>query len=127
MYSEPMWYNFSRQNPAVNPDLLPVRGWHNVIMTDNVAFADGSARSTKIDENIDWDSETTQAMRLSNAVPVSWVLRRGTTWRTDCYPTPGAFIKVRDGSGGWVVSLLPGAGSGWPLTGAQDNIVDPLY
>jgi hypothetical protein len=128
MYSEPMWYNFSRQDPAVDPDLLPVRGWHNVRMTDNVAFADGSARSTKVDENIAWDPDAIDQMGVSRAVTnISWILRRGTTWRTDCYPTPGAFIRVRDGNGGWRATEPMWAGTGWPLNGYEDNIVDPEF
>jgi hypothetical protein len=127
MYSEPMWYNFSRRQARVNPDLLPIRGWHNKKMTDNVAFADGSARSVRVDELSEWDPDVLAQMNITPQRPWDWFLRRGSTWRTDCYPTVGAFIRIRDGNGGWRAELPGFAGTGWPANGYQDNIVDPDY
>ena len=44
LYSEPLFYNFSRQDIGENPELVPIAGWHKKIMSDNVVYCDGSAR-----------------------------------------------------------------------------------
>ena len=131
MYSEPMFYNFSRQNPAVNPDLLPIRGWHRKVMTDNVMFADGSARPTTVNELADFDRETLAKMGFTPNFQWQWFLRRGTTWQTDCYPTGGAYIPrfrqegVRGGQR--VSSRPPGRYTGWPWYNYQDNFGRSRY
>lgn len=127
-YCEPLFYWFSRQQPnGFNPDVLRNRGWHGKRMTDNVAFADGSARPTLVEKSPPWDQNTKQQMNLTTSVPDYYVLRRGNTWRMDCYPTPGAWIRVRNGSGGWLMPEDPYKGTGWPLNGYQNNIVEPRY
>ena len=122
MYSEPMFYNFSRQSGAVNPDLLPVRGWHRKLMTDNVTYADGSARPTTVNELAEFDPQTLAKMGFTGNQGWRFFLRRGTTWQTDCYPTGGAYIpRFRNSTGVRISNRPPGGFTGWPYYNYQDN------
>ena len=124
MYSEPMFYNFSRQNPAINPELLPIRGWHRKVMTDNVMYADGSARTTTVNELAVFPRPLLDQMGYTSAFSYQWFLRRGTTWQTDCYPTGGAYIpRYRNSTGARVSNMPwnPTTYDGWPWSNYQDN------
>lgn len=128
MYSEPLFYGFTLQAPGgPDPDTILLRGWHNTVMTDNATFADGSGRSTRVDRMDEWSEDALAKMNVLRAVPPYYYLRRGRNWRTDCYPTPGAWIRVRNGTGGWIMPVPPDGynNAGWPTNGVQQNIVDP--
>lgn len=114
LYSEPLFYNMSRYNSQWNPDLLPLLGWHQKLMTDNVVFVDGSARFTFCDKLATWDTATLQKMNYTTSYDWTWFLRRGRTWQTDCYPTPGTRICMRDSSGRIITPMTTGW-TGWPF------------
>ena len=122
MYCEPMFYNASRVLGEV-ADAPPIVGWHKAIMKDNVAFADGSARSTLAVQMIDWPTTLLNEMNVANDNPWWYYLRRGDSWKTDCYPTPGSRIVMRNPAGQVVTPLTPTAqATKWPY--ANHNTVD---
>ena len=122
MYSEPLFYNFSRQDGSWNPDLLPIPGWHKRIMSDNVIYCDGSARTTKVDEQSEFDQQTLDAMNYTPNFPVYYFLRRGSTWQTDCYPAPGALIRCFSIYGQDQTPRPSDLGyTGWPFDNYQMN------
>lgn len=130
IYSEPLFYGWTLQDPrGPNPDEIQIRGWHMQRMTDNVAFVDGSARGARVGQKSLWDAETKRKMNIMTGWADWWILRRGRDWRMDCYPTTGAWIRIKNGSGGWIMNDLPGnlKNSGWPTDIVQQNIVDPNY
>lgn len=122
LYSEPLFYNMSRRVDAWDPNTLPLYGWHKKKMSDNVSFVDGSARTTTCDMLTPWDVATLTQMDYTSLYPpnFSWAyfLRRGKTWRTDCYPTPGARVPMPDAT----VNTNPTdlGYKGWPFTGWGD-------
>jgi len=102
LYSEPLFYNAS-YHPEDDPDILPILGWHKKVMQDNVAFVDGSARLTRGDTLITFTDETLIDMNYryhdGTLTEQTALLRRGRTWRTDCYPAPGTFIPILNDAG----------------------------
>lgn len=126
LYCEPLFYWWSRQSPGETPDpeQLMFPGWHRKVMADNVAFADGSARNTRVDRLANWDQADLEAMSFSPQYIDQWhfFLRRGNTWQTDCYPSPGALTRTYSDNG---VSLLPPSVldglSGWPFDNVTEN------
>ncbi|MCC6360683.1 MAG: prepilin-type N-terminal cleavage/methylation domain-containing protein [Phycisphaerales bacterium] len=130
LYSEPLFYMISRQDPTQpDPDLLTVRGWHNKVLTDNIALVDGSARPVLGVQLGNWEPALLQQMNYiggDGSQDWRWFLRRGKSWQTDCYPTPGAYV-ARYGPTG--VRLTPRLGqpyaTKWPFVGAQDNMDPP--
>lgn len=130
LYSEPLFYMISRQDPtSPDPDLLSVRGWHNKVLTDNVAFVDGSARSVLGVQLGNWEASLLQQMNYTDpngGIVWQWFLRRGKSWQTDCYPTPGAYVVRYSAAGVRVTPRVTGAvGNKWPFNGAQDNMDPP--
>ena len=124
MYSEPLFYNFSRQGGLIgDPSMIPIPGWHKKIMSDLVCYADASARMTRVDKTAEWDTLTLQKMNYTSNFPPYYFLRRGRTWQTDCYPSPGAIINVYSPSGS-LMTPNPGAigYTGWPFTNYQSNL-----
>ncbi|MFH1747424.1 MAG: prepilin-type N-terminal cleavage/methylation domain-containing protein [Planctomycetota bacterium] len=121
MYSEPLFYNFSRQGGLIdNPEVIPIPGWHKKIMSDLVAYCDGSARMTRVDKQSEFDAETLRLMNYTTAFPAYYFLRRGKTWQTDCYPSPGALIKVFAPNG---TDMTPDINYvGWPFNNYQTNL-----
>ena len=121
LYSEPLFYNFSRQGELIdNPEMIPIPGWHKKIMSDNVAYCDGSARMTRVDKLSEFDDETLRQMNYTTNFTYEWFLRRGRTWQTDCYPSPGALIRVFAPSG---QTLTPNPTyTGWPFDNYQANL-----
>jgi prepilin-type N-terminal cleavage/methylation domain-containing protein len=127
LYCEPLFYWWSRQTPGETPDpeKLMFPGWHKKIMSDNVVYVDGSARHTKIDELADWDQETLENMGFSPQFfddPYAF-LRRGRTWQTDCYPSPGAVTKTFADAGCvslWQPTFIEGY-TGWPFDNYTQN------
>ena len=119
---EPMFYNFSRQNAAINPDLLPIAGWHKKVMTDNVLYVDASARPTRVNELSTFDPTLLGKMGYTPNFPWNWFLRRGRTWQTDSYPTPGAFIAAKSPNGTRIPHNQLQTWTGWPFSNYQDNM-----
>ena len=120
-YSEPLFYNFSRQGDLIDdPEVLPIAGWHKKIMSDLVAYCDGSARLTRVDKLSEFETETLRKMNYTPNFTYSWFLRRGRTWQTDCYPSPGALIRVYAPSGQTLTPNPPY--TGWPFDNYQANL-----
>jgi prepilin-type N-terminal cleavage/methylation domain-containing protein len=100
LFCEPLFYWWSRQELDPGDDLdvgkMQIRGWHRRAMSDNVLYCDGSGRLTKVDRLEDWDQQTLEDMNFAADYindPYAF-LRRGRTWQTDCYPSPGALTKT---------------------------------
>ena len=121
LYSEPLFYNMSRQNESDDPTRVPLAGWHRKVMSDNVAFCDGSARMTKVGKLGVFDSATLAGMNFTSSFDWPYFLRRGKTWQTDSYPSPGAVINKYNKSGERVTPSLSASWSGWPFTNYQGN------
>jgi len=132
MYCEPLWYLMTVPQSNLDPDLAPIKGQHKQLMTENVAFADGSARATRVGQLSLFGSDTLAGMGFFNPAmspfDVLPYLRRGTTWQTDAYPAPGSLARVyngtADGTNLNILGLGPGSImlSGWPGRGWQDNL-----
>jgi hypothetical protein len=126
-FSEPLFYAFSLNPPGgPDPDVFMLRGWHNQRMTDNVEFTDGSARSITVGNRVRLHPDAIEKMGLANGVNPDFILRRGRHWRMDCWPVPGAWIRIKDGNGGWL-RADPYYRGGWPDAGAQQNMIDPEW
>ena len=99
LYCEPIFYNmtFALEEMEYDPTLSPLL---RRVMEDNVAFVDGSAAATKAAGLHMWAPSTLDDMTFSppHADAHSW-LRRGETWRSDCYPTPGTWIPILENNG----------------------------
>ncbi len=130
LYTEPLFYNFSLPNPDWPPDApakATLLGWHRQFMTDNVAFADGSARPTRADTESTYDTDVLHQMGIqppwdsggSDIYSYNTILRRGTTWQTDRYPTPGTLIHTANGINA-PPEIMNGTWKGWPFTGRLD-------
>lgn len=128
MYTEPVFYNASRV--FTTPGEPGIVGWHKGLMADNVAFCDGSARHTRAIQLVAWPDQLLRDMQYTDpdgALDWRWFLRRGDTWKTDCYPTPGARIVVRTPAGAAVTPAIApptipqNAVSRWPFRAHQDN------
>jgi prepilin-type N-terminal cleavage/methylation domain-containing protein len=129
LYSEPMFYLFSRVEGTLNPEVADVAGWHRKVRTDNVVYVDGSARPTRNVMLAQWELSVLQQMTYTDpngGYDTNWFLRRGRAWQTDCYPTPGARI-VRRNAGGAVVTPTMESQFGpymmrWPFRSYQNNL-----
>jgi prepilin-type N-terminal cleavage/methylation domain-containing protein len=129
MYTEPIFYNASRV--FTEPGDPGIVGWHKALMTDNVAYCDGSARSTRAIQLVSWPDQLLRDMEYTDpdgGLRWDWFLRRGDTWKTDCYPTPGARIVVRNATTGTIVTpqiqppaIPANAMTRWPFRSYQDN------
>ena len=124
MYCEPNFYWWSRQSPGAfeNPEDYMFPGWHKKIMSDNVIYCDGSARQTKVDSLSDWDDATLEGMNYCQGYGWNYFLRRGRTWQTDCYPTPGALIRVFSYGNGKPLMSPASWPPGWPFDGYTTNL-----
>lgn len=133
LYSEPLFYMISRQEPNVNPEVATVKGWHNKVLTDNCAYVDGSARPTVGTQLANYETSLLQEMRYTDpngGLDFRWFLRRGRSWQTDCYPTPGSFIARYSPTGvilrSWANNGFPtNALSRWPFVAHQENMYPP--
>ncbi len=119
LYCEPLFYFWSRNAPGSNPDMeaLMIPGWHKKMVSDNVIFADGSARHTKVETLNEWDDQTLRAMNYTTGFDAYAFLRRGRTWQTDCYPAPGAVTRTFADSGDplWRAEDMIAGLTGWPF------------
>ncbi|MGD8450823.1 MAG: prepilin-type N-terminal cleavage/methylation domain-containing protein [Phycisphaerae bacterium] len=126
LYSEPLFYNFSRQEADEDPTLVPIEGWHRRVMSDNVAYCDGSGKMTRVDQLSKFDGVTIGAMNVTRAFPWNYFLRRGRTWQTDCYPSPGALFLVFGPTGAPIFDAMGYIATsgyrGWPFDGIRPNL-----
>ncbi len=127
MYTEPIFYNASRV--YTTPGDPGIVGWHKKLMADNVSYCDGSARNTRAIQLVAWPNQLLTDMQYTDpngGLDWTWFLRRGDTWKTDCYPTPGARIVVRTPAGAVVTpqiqtAIPANAINRWPFRAFQDN------
>jgi hypothetical protein len=91
MFSDPRWYWWSRptSNPVPLDDKLLI-GWHKKIMSDNVAYCDGSVRITRVETLDEFPSEILERMNVCTDYDANMFLRRGRNWQTDTYPAKAA-------------------------------------
>ncbi len=91
---EPLFFNMLGTNGSAGNErtLVEMTGWHKRLLTDNLLYVDGSARATRAVESVPGS-------------PVDFpdigdldLLIRGTDWRLETYPTPGAHVRPRGGS-----------------------------
>ncbi len=117
---EPLFFNMLGTNgqlTATDTPLVEMVGWHKRVMTDNLLFADGSARSTQAVEDViaqpaDYPDVDTTAIGF---------FRRGPGWRLECYPTPGAIVR----GGANTVNSLPWDADKWPKRNFQNIMNGP--
>ncbi|HMQ14909.1 MAG TPA: prepilin-type N-terminal cleavage/methylation domain-containing protein [Phycisphaerae bacterium] len=127
LFTEPLFYMMTVPQQNLNPDLAPLAGTHRVLMTDNVVFADGSSRSTKVGRLARFNSTLLDEMGVGTPWPYDWVLRRGIHWQTDAYPIPGSLIRGYQGTvniadQGTIDQLMGNpATRRWPGKNYQDN------
>ncbi len=122
-YVEPMVYLAARE-VLNDPTAVNIPGWHARPMRDNIATTDGAVRPAGVVVPATLDFATARAMRLSTNMPWEYWIRRFDGWRLDCYPTPGAWIRVLDGAGNWIMPAPPPLYSGWPYDGVEQNMVE---
>jgi prepilin-type N-terminal cleavage/methylation domain-containing protein len=112
VYGEPTFFNMiGLDNGQATPDPVIAMGWHKKRMTDNIVYADGSARSTGAAGREPLGPDATNLMGLTglNATLTS----RGPSWQFDTWPVPGALIR---GSAATVNGLGLNANQ-WPVAG----------
>jgi hypothetical protein len=120
MFGEPLFYNMIGQNGQAGQDDIPVPlyGWHKRLETDNVMFADYSARSQRAGKLIGPDAAMAdQSNGLLNSSGVG-LIRRGIGYRLDVFPT-GLGVLKRNAIDS--TPLAPGIPANfWPNVGAQN-------
>jgi len=118
LYSDALFYNFAFYGEG-SDYADPIPGWHGELMSDNVAYCDGSARLTRVGELYEFSDEELEEMGYTPDFDQHVFLRRGPTWREDCYPTPGAQIRIYNADN---QNVTPGVYySGWPFDDYQYN------
>ncbi len=132
LFSEPLFYVMTIPGPNRDASIAPLTGFHKKVMTENVSFVDGSARLIEVQRMADWSPQTLAEMNYysprwtTTAGPDDGTLflRRGESWQTDTYPTPGALIRGRTATGTAQPNTQAALGTrrGWPITGYQDNL-----
>jgi hypothetical protein len=123
LYSDPLFYSVVR-HLADGTEFDPVAGWHGQFMADNVAYCDGSARMTEVGELYEFTEPELEEMGVCDPASAWLFLRRGPTWRMDCYPSPGAFTivyRVETGS----PLMQPAVSDCWPF--ADYTVNDPPF
>jgi type II secretory pathway pseudopilin PulG len=125
LYSEAV-FNWAARTPPNYPEIPDLSGWHGSGAADNIAYVDGSARLTAVGQQHQWDPAELQAMGFSPDFinEPYYFLHRGAGWRMDCYPAPGALVKVYNDQAPYTClfdpSLLAGF-SGWPFDHYTEN------
>ena len=127
MFSEPLFYMMTVPIANLDPSLAPLRGTHKVLMTENVPYADGSGRSTRVGQLARFDQNLLSQMGYGGPAAYDSFLRRGTTWQTDAYPTPGSVIRAYNNTvlvtTQAIINGLIAPGTGWPGKPYQDNTI----
>jgi prepilin-type N-terminal cleavage/methylation domain-containing protein len=124
LFPEPLFYFWSRQDPSFTPEIekLMFPGWHKKVMSDNVSYCDGSARTTRVESLAEFLDKDLEAMGVTTDFEWFTFLRRGKTWQTDSYRAPGAVTVVYDyltGKAAMDVSFPQY--TGWPFDGYTVN------
>lgn len=110
---EPTFFNMiGLDNGQAAPDPVIARGWHRRQMTDNLMFADGSARATLAAGRESLPQDVATSMGIPSAANAR-LLSRGPGWRFDTWPVPGCKIR---GSTGAVLGLGLNNNQ-WPIAG----------
>lgn len=114
LFADGMFDNLTR---IISPETPLPTCWHGEEYSDQVAFADGSARMASARQVISgWTPATLQEMNLIDQNAWTLWLRRGSTWRIDAFPAPGVRIVMRQPDGTIVTPPLSGPQmSFWPL------------
>lgn len=105
--------------------IQPSADWHGRHGTGNVLFVDGGARATDTRGSPAIDKATAELMGLLPG-PNRGLIRSGSGWRIDTWPTPGARIWGAEGE--WTYPFTAGAISPllnrdlWPFAGYQRNL-----
>ncbi|MGD8452137.1 MAG: hypothetical protein PVJ57_09995 [Phycisphaerae bacterium] len=120
LYCDP-FFDAASEKLANEPDTPPLPGWHGELMADNVAYCDGSARRTPIGELRRFTDDELRRMGCTRTFPWQRFLRGGPGWQTDCFPTPGALIRVYSGKRPQLSTDMLDTHSDWPLARCQTN------
>jgi prepilin-type N-terminal cleavage/methylation domain-containing protein len=113
---EPTFFNMiGRDTEEGITDDVPVFGWHKKKQMDNLLFCDASARMTKAEKQTEVDAADVLKLNLAKADAI----HRGTDYRLDTYPVPGALIWGRREFGEALKQPT------WPWRGYQDNLHVP--
>jgi prepilin-type N-terminal cleavage/methylation domain-containing protein len=125
VFGEPRFFNMiGLDNGVADPDPVIAMGWHGLMMIDNVAFCDGSARATRA-EGHETVGEDVGRMRMDCGA--NWdLISRGPGWRFDLWPTPGAKIWAEEQEDMlWNAPFTAHPDDrwkSWPFVGAEDNL-----
>jgi prepilin-type N-terminal cleavage/methylation domain-containing protein len=118
-FGEPLFFNRFGAPSAlgIRDGILYMPGWHKRRGVDNLAFVDGSGRSTEVGQTmVDFDANAREQMGMHPGLRIS----RGQNWRLDCYPTPGAALI--EPYAGHLAAVSDGIGTTyWPGRGFQYN------
>jgi prepilin-type N-terminal cleavage/methylation domain-containing protein len=118
---EPAFFNMIGQDqPGALPDPVLATGWHKKLMIENLLFCDGSARATRAEKQVGVDPNGADRMNVyeGGGLTRDHLLVRGTSWRLDVYPTPGA--RIFGSNATWTQSIGIGYGTKWPFAGHQE-------
>lgn len=89
---DPLFFSFIGTDQAGGFGLVDAPGWHGEQMTDNLMFADGSARPTRAVSKDDPSFRPSQQEAQDWGIDNVDILSRGPNWQLDCYPAPGAQV-----------------------------------
>lgn len=122
-FGEPNFFNMiGIDDGRPDPDPVMTYGWHGEFMVENLLFVDGSARATRAQGQGTFGEQFSQAV---GGLGDNWTLiSRGSGWRLDLWPTPGARIWSADPSDDyWNPPWTPHGDPGnWPFRNFQDNL-----
>ena len=113
LLGEPMFFNMIRKDDGSSGgnqgffDPVFITGWHGQAYVDNILFVDGSARPTRAAPSGPIAADVVDQL---NVVDANWTLR-GTSFKIDSAPTPGAIFRGNPNAGA-------NAGK-WPYAGAR--------
>lgn len=126
MAAEALIYEMTPLDPTESVVSKKYVGWHRRVSQDNAMFADGSVRNITVTNLIRFGATELEAMNVGqpNSGNESF-LRRGEQHRIDCWPTPGALVRIF--SGGTTPTPVGTGGGGldfskWPFPGYEDNM-----
>lgn len=116
LMGEPTWFNMiGKDDGSTDKDPVLLYGWHKRKLIDNLAYCDGSARSTKVVKEYKVDEDAMWDVHLVAGI------HRGATYRLDVYPVGGAIIFERNNV--WSNYIKdPSIGRMWPWKNHQDNL-----
>lgn len=89
---DPLFFNFIGTDSSAGYGKIDAPGWHGEPMTDNLFFADGSARPTRAVPKDDESYLPSQEDATEWGIDDRTMLTRGPNWQLDCYPAPGAAV-----------------------------------